>query len=92
VTDLDAIRERHRPMGIRHVDADLCEFCRFGWPCDAAQLIARVAELEAALSDMLRSHDEPTSGYVLVARITAARALLARLEPVNSQKSGSLLV
>lgn len=42
MTDLDAIRDRHQPFSSRRVcraDGDM-------WPCDAAQALARVAELE----------------------------------------------
>lgn len=45
VSDLDAIRERHH----LHVESDTCNVDGDGWPCDAAQALARVDELEAAL-------------------------------------------
>jgi hypothetical protein len=48
--DLDAIRERHRKVGVSQTWA--CAFDGQPWGekgCDTAQALARVAELEAAL-------------------------------------------
>lgn len=49
MTDLDAIRERHHIIGIR----SFCAMDDQRWPCDTAQALARVAELEAALGDFV---------------------------------------
>jgi hypothetical protein len=54
VSDLDAIRERHQPR----LGFDACDFDLQPWGdkgCDAAQALARVDELEAALKAALDS-------------------------------------
>ena len=54
VTDLDAIRERHyrTKWGTHYA----CRLDLQPWPCDTTRLIARVAELEAALLDIGDPH------------------------------------
>jgi hypothetical protein len=57
VTDLPAIRERHHRvpdtmLGVPIADSNgYCPYCPQDWPCDTAQALARVAELEAALRE-----------------------------------------
>ena len=48
-SDLPAIRERHGEVMDWRVGNWRCTFDNQPWPCDAVQLLARVAELEAAL-------------------------------------------
>jgi hypothetical protein len=75
LTDLDAIRERHFPVPYPgDPDAGYCVSDGDRWPCDTAQALARVAELEAALSDVWDAvYDSGSEERV--------RALLARPEP-----------
>lgn len=61
MTELSGIVERHRPIEL--VGAKLCEFCsttarHVAWPCDTAQLAARVAELEAAVRAVLTPEEQ----------------------------------
>jgi ribonuclease HI len=75
MTDLDAIRERHRQ--VRAGMSGFCELDRQSWPCDAAQALARVAELEAALRQL---DTEWVNGNVSTLAYERIQAL-ARPEP-----------
>lgn len=66
---VELIKAMHRPVGGNATLPHRLCACGAAWPCDAAYLLARVAELEAAIRAVQGEHYEERPSTYLGCRI-----------------------